>query len=423
MESITDLAPEIQKRISKYTEYLLDKGINRPKVKFMSEILTSMLKEPHVQLTVLARSLAEKISLKKTWERLNRNLSKEDLGKELIEANILRNANKIREFNYCMIDGSDIQKSESKQMKGLGRVRDGSKKCKDKKAVIGNGYYWLNAVMANEKEILPVYSDIYSLEQEAKKHVSEHTKINDITDMVHDIHPDVIYVIDRGGDAGTIMNPLIENKRNFVIRGQSTRSLRLHADSSKATNIKVIAERAKTPLSLKSSRNGEMFSVGIRRVYFGDTPLWLVVSRRQKSTDALSWYLTNLKGSRNAVMMTALDAYGLRWRIEEYHRQIKQDYHLEEICLRKYNTIKNMGVIVMIAASFCARLPENLVMKLLILSNRLPRKRLRDIPSYQYYMITAAVARVMEFVHKRRLKPLRIRKRDYFQLNLDLTGF
>ena len=166
-----------------------------------------------------------------------------------------------------------------------------------------------------------------------------------------------------------------------------------------------------------------MFSVGMRRVYLDDTPLWLVVSRRQRSADALSWYLTNVQGSRNAVMMTALDAYGLRWRIEEYHRQIKQDYHLEEICLRKYNTIKNMGVIVMLAASFCARLPENLVIKLLILSNLLPRKRLSDIPSYQYYMITAAVARAMEFAHKRRCKPLRIRKRDYFQLNLDLKGF
>ena len=423
MDRITDLAPEIQKRISDFTQFLSGEGMKRPKSKFTGEILTAMLKEPHVHVTVLSRSLAEKISPKKTWERLNRNLSKEDFGKELILANIRRNAHKIRGFKYCMIDGSDIQKPEAKQMKGLGRVRDGSKKRKDKKAVIGNGYYWLNAVMVNEKEILPVYGDIYSLYQEAKNHVSEHTKINEISDMVHAIHPDVIIAIDRAGDGGTIIDPLIEKNRIFVIRGQSTRSLRLHADSTKTTNIKNIAKRTKTPLSFKSSRNGELFSVGIRKVYLGDTPLWLVVSRRQKATDALSWYLTNLQGTRKTVMMTALDAYGLRWRIEEYHRQIKQDYHLEEICLRKYNAIKNMGVIVMLAASFCARLPENLVTKLLIFSNLLPRKRLSDIPSYQYYMITAAVARAMKFVFKHRNKPLRIRKRDYLQMNLVLNGF
>ena len=83
----------------------------------------------------------------------------------------------------------------------------------------------------------------------------------------------------------------------------------------------------------------------MRIVYIGDTPLWLIVSRRQRSTNALSWDLTNVQGSRS------------------------------------------------------------------------------DIPLYQYYMIIAAVALAMAFAHKRRWKPLRIRKRDYFQLNLDLNGF
>ena len=119
-------------------------------------------------------------------------------------------------------------------------------------------------------------------------------------------------------------------------------------------------------------------------------------------------------------METAMEAYGLRWRVEEYHRQIKQDYKLEQICLRKYSAIKNMCAIVMLAASFCARLPRNLVIKLLVLTNQLPRKRLCDIPPYPYYKITAAVARAMEHAGKRRPKPLRIRKRDYLQLNLNL---
>ena len=423
MESITDLTPEIQKRISDFEKYLDSEGLKRPEVKFTGAILTAMLESHHVHLTVLSRSLEEEITPKKTWERLNRNLSKKGLGKELIRANLSKNARKIRGFRYCIIDGCDIQKPEAKKMEGLGRVRDGSKGKNDKQPVIGNGYYWLNAVMADDKGVLPVYGDIYSLEHEAKDHVSEHTKIEEITDMIHEINPDTIFVIDRGGDGGMVLDPMITKGKRFVIRGQSTRSLRLHIDSAKATNIKEIAKNTKTPYPYKSSRNGEHFSVGIRRVYIRDTPFWLVVSRRQTASDALSWYLTNESGSRKAVMITVMHAYGLRWRVEEYHRQIKQDYHLEKICLRKYNAIKNMGVIVMLAASFCARLPKNLVIKLLVLSNQLPRKRLSDIPSYQYYMITAAVARTLEHAHKRRYKPLRFRKRDYFQLNLVLKGF
>ena len=115
-----------------------------------------------------------------------------------------------------------------------------------------------------------------------------------------------------------------------------------------------------------------------------------------------------------------MEAYGLSWRVEEYHRQIKQDYKFEQICLHKYSAIKNMCAIAILAGSFCAWLPKNLVIKLLVLTKQLPRMRLRDIPKYLYYMITAAVAKAMEHVVKRRPKPLRIRKRDYLQLNLNL---
>ena len=76
----------------------------------------------------------------------------------------------------------------------------------------------------------------------------------------------------------------------------------------------------------------------------------------------------------------------------------------------------------MLAAAFCARLPRNLVIKLLVLSNQLPRRRLIDIPKYPYYMIMAAVARTLELAVKRRPKPLRIRKRDYSQLKLAFYG-
>ena len=47
---------------------------------------------------------------------------------------------------------------EATKMEELGRVRDRSKKADDKNPVIGNGYYWLNAVMVNDEEILPVYA-------------------------------------------------------------------------------------------------------------------------------------------------------------------------------------------------------------------------------------------------------------------------
>ena len=299
-------------------------------------------------------------------------------------------------------------------------MRDGDKSQRDA-AVIGNGLYWINGVMADASGILPVYSEIYGLDYEGREHTSENSKIIEITDMVHALHADAIHVLDRGGDRSRIIDCFIKDKKPFVVRGQAQRSLRLHKDSGKSTNIKDIAKRTRTDHSYKSLRNGEWFNVGLRRVYYGETALWLVVSRRRRG--GLSWYLTNVKGTRAKIMDTVMEAYGLRWKVEEYHRQIKQDYGLEKICLRNYNAIKNMGVMVMRAASLLACLPKSLFTKIVAVTNMLPRKRISDMPDYPYYMITAAVAWILGQTQKQRHKPLRIRKRDYFQLNLDLRGF
>ena len=155
MESITDLAPEIQKIISDFEYFLGKEGMKRPEAKFTGAILTSMLKVHHVQLATLARGMEEGISLKNTCERLNRHLAKDGFGTDLMKMNLWKNYNKIKELPYCIIDLSDIQKPEAKKMEGLGHVRDGSKKSPDKKPIIGNGYYWLNGVMVNDEEIFP----------------------------------------------------------------------------------------------------------------------------------------------------------------------------------------------------------------------------------------------------------------------------
>ncbi len=417
MDSIQDLAPEVQKRISDFERFLGKSKFSRPEVKNVGSMLYSMVKSPGVYITGMSRSLNEDITPKKTWERLNRNLRREGLGARLTGANLYKNKNQIRKKRFCIIDISDVQKPEARRMEGLSRVRDGDKSDHGR-VVTGNGYWWLNGMMADESGILPVYSEIYSLDYEGKNHVSENSKVIRVTELVQEVHPDAVYVLDRGGDRSKILENFIAEGKQFVIRCQDQRSVRLHRDSEKETNIKDIAKKTKTTHAYKSLRNGEWFDVGIRRVYYGEIPLWLVVSRRRRG--GMSWYLTNIEGSRTEIMNTVMEAYGYRWSVEEYHRQIKQDYGLEKIRIRKYHAIKNMTVIVMLASSFCTLIPERLIIKMLALSNRLPHKQLHDIPDYPYYMITAAVSFVLEQAVKRRPKPLRIRKRNYLQLNLNL---
>jgi len=416
MDKIRDLAPEIQQRISGMKQVLLNGGISVPVTKNVISLLWGMLRERSVQVTVLARALEEKITPKKTWERLRRTMGKRELWKSLLGVHRKANSSQIREMRYCVVDLSDIQKKYARKMEGLARVRDGNKK------EIGDGYWWLNVVMADAGGIVPVYSELYSLEQEVHEFVSENTKLLEAMEWVHEVHPDARFVIDRGGDRGILYEWFIREKVSFIVRGQKTRSVGLHADSEKTTNIKKVAARIQTTRRYKS-RTGIGFRVGVKRIYLDGEALWLVASRREEEPNALSWFLTNVEGSREQVMDTVMEGYGYRWRVEEYHRHIKQDYALESICLREYEALKNMIVLVVIAAAFVMRLPENLALKLVAAAHLLPHNRLRDLPSYPFYMISAAVAWVLAACRKLPPKALHLRKRDYFQISLPFPAF
>lgn len=411
MSNVTDLRPEIQQGMSRFIRNLRGKGFSRPEMKNIGCLLYGMLKSPGAHLAGISRAQNEHITPKKTWERLNRNLRRVEVGQKLIEANLRLRAREIAKKRYCVIDLSDIQKSHARNMDGISRVRDGDKD------VIGNGYWWLNAVMVDSEGILPVYGEIYSLEYEGRDHTSENSKILSVIDLVHAAQPNAISVLDRGGDRYELLEPMIDSEKRFVVRGDAKRSLGLHCDSMKKRNIREIAQQVKCRLRIRSSR-GEIFMVGIKRVYLNGSPLWLVVSRR--SNGGLCWYLTNVEGERVTVMQTVMEAYGYRWRIEEYHRQIKQDYSLEDIRLRTYRAIKNMAVLIMLAASFCATLPKSFAIRIIAEANLLQHNRISDIPGYRYYKILAAVSRALAGSERR--PPLRLRIRNHFQLKLNLEA-
>lgn len=412
--NIWELTPEIQRRVSGYWKGLPEESFSLPERKFIGEMLLGLLKAPGIYVTGVARSLGEDLKLKKTWERLNRNMRRDGLWERLTETHLLQQSSRVRRKRYCVIDLSDVQKAEATQIEGLALVRDGDKSKKDK-LVIGAGFNWLNAVMADRDGLLPIYSELYSSELEQQ---SENQKIIGIVKKVGEVHPEVVFVVDRGGDRSSLLDSFLKLKKRFIIRGMDQRSLGVRRGSSKRYNIGQLACGTKSSMVFKSVR-GKTFYVGIRRVYYKQQALSLVVARR--ANGKLSWYLTNQEGPRETVMEAAMEGYGLRWRIEEYHRQIKQDYRLESIRLRKYMAIKNMVLLVMLAASFISRLPENLVIKLVSVAKRLNKNQLSDIPRYPYYMITAAVACCLAAAVKQRPIPLWLRKRDFMQYKLALA--
>jgi len=79
--------------------------------------------------------------------------------------------------------------------------------------------------------------------------------------------------------------------------------------------------------------------------------LWLVVSKA--AGRGYTWYLAHLPSSEEkGAVELALQGYGYRWKIEEVHRHVKEQYNWQGICLRRYVALKNMNAVFWMAMFF-----------------------------------------------------------------------
>lgn len=186
-----------------------------PIQKFVQQMIFGIIRSRSVIAQRIGISLEEKLKLKKTRERLYRNLKdRVFLYSFLMLSHMRKTSSAIVETTPILLDLSDIAKPSAKKMEGLARVWDGSEGKTNK------GYYTLQASFCdpeNPRSIRLYYSDLFSLEEED---VSENEKILDF------IHQSAIltgnkgiYVSDRGLDRERLLTDMIENDNSFIIRG------------------------------------------------------------------------------------------------------------------------------------------------------------------------------------------------------------
>ena len=119
------LGYEIKRDLTNFSEKISN-GLKRPQSKFLLQMIYGILAGNKLHLSEIARSLNENITLKKTIDRLSRNLSafKE---KETVMKNYISEVKKqINEENaVIIIDNSDITKPCSPKMEAISDVHDG----------------------------------------------------------------------------------------------------------------------------------------------------------------------------------------------------------------------------------------------------------------------------------------------------------
>lgn len=433
--NIQNLTGKIQVESSNYLRKFKPK-LSQPVYKFITSGLNGMLRSKSIFVSQIALYLYEPIDKKKIEERLLYHLSKESMFNNLATAYLKANAKDIRSQRYIILDGSAIKKDYAQKMEGLSYVYDGSSK---KKKKIEIGYHWDNVVGVSksadgEVNMLPIHSEIYSREldpdfiqaSENRKILNMHKKLQPYFDN------ESIFIMDRGYDRMRLIEPFLERNQNFIIRQTGRRNLD-DAENSENLPLKKISRQTtlKYEYTVDQIKNGReikrRFMAGAKEVKFpnckSDKHLWLVTA--QEKGKGKTWFLTYLNSNdEQTVIKTTMEGYKYRWKVEEFHRQVKQDYNLNKIKVMKYDTIRSMGALLLITMGFVAKLfnmtDKETKIKILNSVNLIYKRCMDNLPGYIYYKATEAIRLILNIFFKRRKKKKYDKFRQYYQPLLDL---
>lgn len=174
-----------------------------------------------MHLSEIARSLKENITLKKTIDRLSKNLNALQ-DKELIMHNYLGLVKQQVKDDYAiiLIDNSDIAKPASRMLEALSEIRDGST------GGITRGYLTIEAAVLSEKGKmpLPVYEKVFSAAE--KGFVSQtHENLCCLGALSESFSAKCVRALDRGFDANDYYRYFLKRGERFVIRARKNRNV------------------------------------------------------------------------------------------------------------------------------------------------------------------------------------------------------
>jgi hypothetical protein len=365
----------------------LSRGLPKTAQRFVGEVLYGIQARQSVLLTEVARSLEEPIQMKKSHERLSRQLSRKGLA-EKIESNLLARASKqIKDDTLLIIDPTDISKKYARKMQYLSKVRDGSS------GQISEGY-WVSSVVGAElgrEDIIPLYQRLYSAE--APEFVSENDEILRCVEVISSyIGQRGIWVIDRGGDRNKLIGPFIKQSKRFLIRLVGSRHLIFGGSAMLAQDIAASCGCPYSETVIKEEKSREKvfrLDFGFRKVFlpgykeqlyllvvngFGEDPLMLLTN-------------VGLRRSRK-VLWRMVKRYLRRWSIEETIRFWKQSYDVENIRVLGYTSLQNMISLVSAVTYFAAKvLDVGSRLKITAAYVLKSAKRVFGIPDFRYYAI------------------------------------
>lgn len=402
MSNITKL---VQNRISNYF-CKLSLHLSKPESRCVREMTVGIIKGGKMLVNKIAGEVCDNISLSKTCERLRRHYNKKGFADKIFTGHIQSVKGKVHHGDYILVDGSDIQKKYAKMMEGLDFVKDGDT------SEIGLGYHLMDVIhFSKHGEICPLYNKIYSFDAGAK---SQNMEVMDAVKKVGELDKNLCYIYDRGMDTSILKEFVIAQGDEFVLRLKKSSSLEFKGKpmSVKEIGKKVNLTQELTAVKIKKNRKVvRHFSAGAEKVQYCDkrgrkTELWLVVTKNKNG--GYCYLLTNSPGLiASEVAKATFTAYGHRWKIEEYHRHIKQCYELEDIQVRTFWGLESMLAILTVAMGIVYSQIESLHQRLILESElkTMNKNKTYELYNFIYYKISSVLKKLLAHVKPKAFLP------------------
>ena len=361
MNYFTTITNEMKRESVNFSKKM-SKGLSKPNKKFLGDMIYGISASKDIKISKIARQLHEDIKLDNTVERLCIHLESFDAREKTNENYYKHIRTMIPEYPIGIFDDSDITKVYGKKFEDLDWVKDAS----DPKESYKPGYHMCNAVVLtkNMKQPAPVYSKIYS--SKSKDFESANTETYKSIDAFRECAGrKSLMVFDRGYDDSKLFNYVITGGDDLLVRLKKNRIF-LFKGKKKKLEDSYNSHKGKIKMKLTfEEEDKEVYLSYTRAKLPKDSKEYSLIYVYGLSEKEKFILLTNkeIKEAKDAIKLvrTYLD----RWRIETYHRSIKDEYNYEDMRVRSLKAINNLTYIFNLVIGHIISLIEDMNNKLL----------------------------------------------------------
>jgi hypothetical protein len=312
------------------------KVLSRPQSKNLFSAVKGMIQHKTVLLSAIGRGIQESILPKSYCEKVGFHLCgvKQLAGVQVLKA---RQA----DLQLLLMDHSDIQRPYAGKLEGVVRVRDGSTHNN-----AGQGYPLLSIIAKTKAgEYLPLVLQRY--EEQNQTDLAVMQAIIAVLGIDHG----GMWTLDRGFDDRKILDFLLDNEQDFLIR----------LDSNGGSRLVVLKreESEEEQITIQELVSGMTQEISYRRVYLPkrDEMLTVIVYRPTAKYPPLV-LLTTKTPKNNGEALHLARLYLDRWKIEDYHRFIKTRFNLESIMLQLPAHVDGMLTLILIASAYVMKMEQ-----------------------------------------------------------------